>query len=221
MEEARGLAGTRPVPFWVLAHAQTGARGRRGRPWLMPEGNFAATWVGAVPVTSAPLRSFTAALALRAAVVAVRGTEGLSLKWPNDVLLGGRKLAGILLEGLPEGRLAIGIGVNLAAAPALSDLPDGAVPPVALDAACWPETFLDLLAPALATWEGVLRRDGFGPVREAWLREAAGLNGPITVRLPRETIRGTFRDLGEDGTLLLETANGGRRIAAGEVFLGP
>ena len=220
MEEGRVRAGTRPPPFWVLAHAQTGARGRRGRPWLMPEGNFAATWVGEAPLATAPLLSFAAALALRDALVAVRGAEGLSLKWPNDVLLGGRKLAGILLEGLPGGLVAVGVGVNLAAAPSAGDLPEGALPPAALDAPCWPETFLGLLAPAFARWEGVLRRQGFAPVRAAWLEGAAGLGGPIAVRLPGGTVRGTFRDLGADGTLVVGLPEGERRVAAGEVFLG-
>ncbi|MGR3540991.1 MAG: biotin--[acetyl-CoA-carboxylase] ligase [Hasllibacter sp.] len=219
MEEARALAGTRADPFWVMAHAQTAARGRRGRPWLMPEGNFAATWVGRAPVATAPLLSFAAALALRDALVAVRGAGGLALKWPNDVLLDGRKLAGILLEGLPGDRVAVGIGVNLAAAPDADALPGDALPPVALDAACWPETFLGLLAPAFARWEGVLRAKGFAPLREEWLRHAARLGEEVAVRLPREVLRGRLMGIGPDGALILATGEGERRLAAGEVFL--
>lgn len=217
MEEARRL--DRPAPFWVLAHRQTDARGRRGRPWLMPEGNFAATGVFDAAPAEAPLRSFAAALALRDALEVVRGPEGLSLKWPNDVLLHGRKLAGILLEGLPGDRVAVGIGVNLAAAPPADALPAGALPPVALDAAVWPETFLDLLAPAFARWEGALRREGFAPVREAWMRHAARLGERIAVRLPDGTLTGRLHGIAADGALMLGTDAGERRLAAGDVFL--
>ena len=126
-------------PEWILALEQTAARGRRGRAWANPPGNFAATLV--MRPTESPdrvaLRSFVAALALHDALVAATGrAQGLALKWPNDVLLNGGKLAGILLESAGRGsalsHFAIGVGVNLADAPAAGALEPGAARPVSL-----------------------------------------------------------------------------------------
>ena len=134
---APDLAG----PEWILALTQTAARGRRGRAWSMPAGNFAATLV--LPIAEPPgraaLRSFVVSLALRDAFVAVTGRDdAFALKWPNDVLLRGGKVAGILLETVSSrghfGHLAIGVGVNLAAAPDVADVEVGAVRPVSLAA---------------------------------------------------------------------------------------
>ncbi|PRY95040.1 BirA family biotin operon repressor/biotin-[acetyl-CoA-carboxylase] ligase [Hasllibacter halocynthiae] len=218
MAEARRIADGREGPFWVLAHRQTSGRGRRGRSWLMPEGNFAATGVFEAPPAEAPLRSFVAAVALRDALEGVRGQAGLSLKWPNDVLLGGRKLAGILLEGLPGGRVAVGVGVNLAAAPPSDALPEGALPAVALDRPCTPEGFLDRLAPAFARWEGALRAGGFAEVRAEWMRHAARLGERVAVRLPRGVVEGRMEGIAPDGALVLATVTGERRVSAGDVL---
>ena len=122
--EAARIASQLSGPEWILALDQTAARGRRGRVWAHPAGNFAATLVMR-PTESTErvaLRSFVASLALSEAVIAATGrAEGVTLKWPNDVLLNGGKLAGILLEsagaGGHVGHFAIGIGVNLKTAP--------------------------------------------------------------------------------------------------------
>ena len=119
LDEAQRILPNLSGPTWILAHEQTAARGRRGRAWAMPPGNFAATLVlpEARPEQAA-LRSFVAALALFDACVSVTGRgQDFSLKWPNDVLLREGKLAGILLESIAPGFLAIGIGVNLAIRP--------------------------------------------------------------------------------------------------------
>ena len=126
--EAARRASDRPT--WILADRQTAARGRRGRAWSMPQGNFAASLAwrpGGTPADHA-LRSFVAALALHDALTAF-GVRDLSLKWPNDVLLAGAKLAGILLEGSGDGRLILGIGVNLVIAPDAAALEPRAVRP--------------------------------------------------------------------------------------------
>ena len=119
LEAARRLPDLRG-PTWILALRQTAGRGRRGRAWTDPAGNFAATLVMRLdePPARLALRSFVAALALHDALAAATGLpQGFALKWPNDVLLNGGKLSGILLESPGAGVLALGIGVNLRHAP--------------------------------------------------------------------------------------------------------
>lgn len=222
---ASGLSG----PEWILAHRQTEARGRRGRAWVNPQGNLAATLVMR-PQGSADqvaLRSFVAALALFDACVAVTGrTAGLALKWPNDVLLNGGKLAGILLESAGQGgavsHLAIGIGVNLAEAPPDTALEPGAVRPVSLvsetGALVDPETFLSHLAVAYAGWEDRFVTYGFEPVRTAWLARAARLGQVITARTGTSAVTGTFETVDAAGNLVLLTAKGRVSIPAADVY---
>ena len=215
-------------PTWITATRQTAARGRRGRAWANPPGNFAATLVlPRIDLDTAALRSFVAALALHEACVSLTGRpEAFALKWPNDVLLNGGKLAGILLESLMVGGeiagLAIGIGVNLAAAPPAAALEPGALRPVSLagetGAAVSPADFLEALAPAYADWEQRLATWGFEPIRTAWLARAARLGQTITARLPAEVVTGTFREVDAAGHLVLSTAEGPRRIAAADIF---
>lgn len=213
-------------PEWILALRQVSGRGRRGRAWRDPEGNFAATYLSrpeGAPDQAAQ-RSFVAALALHEALVQLTGRpEAFSLKWPNDVLLHGGKLAGILLESLGKGGqvgcLAIGIGVNLRAAP---EAEPGAVPPVSLmgetGVAVSPEAFLDLLAPAYARWEAQLVAYGFAPIRTAWLERAARLGGQITARTLQAEETGVFEGIDASGALVLRTSAGRKSIPAADVF---
>lgn len=221
LDEARRLAPGLSGPTWIFARRQSRARGRRGRAWHQGEGNFAATVLLPAPgePEHAALRSFVTALAL-GDVLEGLGVES-ALKWPNDVLVDGAKLAGILLEGLPGGALAIGIGVNLASAPVLERLEPDATAPVALaerGVEVAPEVFLHLLANAYSAREASFAAYGFAPIRAAWLARAARLGAPIKVRLAQETLAGTFKDVDEGGRLVLSTAQGIRRIAAGDVF---
>ncbi|MGR3542321.1 MAG: biotin--[acetyl-CoA-carboxylase] ligase [Hasllibacter sp.] len=221
--EAARRAGEGPV--WVLAHAQTAARGRRGRAWAMPEGNFAASlaWRPGGDPAALALRSFVASLALHDALEGM-GVAGLSLKWPNDVLLEGGKLAGILLEAPRPGVLVLGVGINLAAAPRADALEADALRPVSLLEATGlriaPEAMLDALAPAFAAREAELVTWGFAPVRAAWMRHAARLGEPATARMPAETVTGRFEDVDADGRIVLRTGQGVRRIAAADIFFG-
>ncbi len=226
--EAVRRAASDPGPVWILARAQTAARGRRGRAWATGEGDFAATLLMTPeggPATAA-LRSFVAALALRQALAELTGRPALfSLKWPNDVLLSGAKLAGILLETAgPPFRLVIGFGVNLAGAPDPRQLEETAMPPTSLAAATGrtvaPEALLDRLAPAFAHWEGRLATEGFAPVRAAWLGHAAGLGGTVTARMPRQTLSGRFETVDASGALVLATAAGRIAIPAAEIHFG-
>lgn len=230
--EAARRIGDLSGPTWIMARMQTAARGRRGRPWANPEGNFAATLVLRHPGApgQAALRSFTAALALHEAFVTATGRPGsFALKWPNDVLLNGGKVAGILLEGLHHGTgahaqagLAIGIGVNLAAAPDPGQVEPGALRPVSLlsetGTAIDPEEFLNILAPAYARLESQFASYGFAPLRAAWLERAARLGEPVTARMGSETVTGTFETIDETGQLVLRGSHGVRRITAAEIF---
>ena len=204
-----------------MALRQTAARGRRGRPWVSGAGNFAASLLMRAGENPAQ-RSFVAALGLYDAMLAVTGrAELFALKWPNDVLLSGRKLAGILLETGPGGTLVIGVGVNLAQAPSAADLDAGAVRPVSLleatGIAVRPEEFLDLLAPAVWAWEQRLRAGGFEALRAAWLSRAARLGEEITARLPDRVIAGRFETLDAAGALVLATEEGRVSVSAAEI----
>ncbi|CUH32165.1 Bifunctional protein BirA [Jannaschia seosinensis] len=216
---AEALRRTPTQPTWILAHRQSAARGRRGRAWSTPSGNFAASLIwrpGDGPARMA-LRSFTASLALHDTLTAL-GVQGLALKWPNDVLLEGGKLAGILLECPEPGVLVLGVGINLLAAPRPEAVEPDALRPVSLMEATGlrvtPEAMLDALAPAFAAREA----QPFDRTRADWLARAANLHAPVTVRTMAETMQGTFDDLDADGCLMLGTSAGPRRVAAGDVF---
>ena len=150
--------------------------------------------------------------------------ELFALKWPNDVLLSGRKLAGILLEAVNGGALAIGVGVNLASAPDPAALEPGAVPPVSLREATGlgvtPEDLLDHLAPAVAAWEDRLNDEGFAPLRAAWLARATRLGEQITARLPGRSLVGRFETIDPTGALVLATADGRVALPAADIAFG-
>lgn len=227
---AARLAETVTRPTWILALHQTAGRGRRGRPWAMPAGNFAATllMVAQDPPQDAALRSFVAALALRDALRDLtRDTAALALKWPNDVLLNGGKVAGILLEGsvTKAGRryLATGIGVNLVAVPDAAALLPGAATPVSVAGETGltlaPETLLDALAVAYAARERQFLSGGFAATRRDWMAHAARIGEVITARTMSETITGTFVTLGHDGALVLSDDKGSwRSIPAADIY---
>lgn len=230
--EATRRAATLDRPTWIMARAQTAARGRRGRAWAMPRGNFAASLVMRPPgdAAAAGLRSFVAALALADALVAVTGrTQGVALKWPNDVLLNGGKLAGILLESAGGGgriaHLVVGIGVNLAAAPGRAEVAPDALRPVSLlaetGARVLPDDFLPHLALAFARWEARLLAEGFGPLRAAFLDRAAHRPGAeMRARTGTDVVSGRFETIDATGALVLATSVGARAIAAADVFFG-
>lgn len=225
LREAPALRG----PAWFLGLEQTAGRGRRARAWASPKGNFHATLL-LFPKESADqvaLRSFAAALALRDAFVALTGLpDCFSLKWPNDVLLNGAKVAGILLEASSSGAgvqaLAIGIGVNLIAHPEAGLMEEGALPAVSLlsetGLRITPERFLDALAPAYARWEAVFVSQGFAPLREGWLSRAAKVGEHIRARTGKDTHYGIFETIDSSGNLILLTAAGRLSIPAAEVF---
>lgn len=173
------------------------------------------------------LRSFAAALALRDALAALTELpQGLALKWPNDVLLNGGKVAGILLESASGAggisHLCVGIGVNLISAPDPSQVEPGAVPPVSVlsetGLRITPEAFLDALAPAWARWEAVFTTVGFAPLRTEWLAHAARLGQVIRARTGTDTREGIFETIDATGALILRQPTGPVAIPAAEVF---
>jgi BirA family biotin operon repressor/biotin-[acetyl-CoA-carboxylase] ligase len=222
--EARRLAEKgEPGPLWISTARQTAGRGRRGRAWDAGQGNLAATLLirPDVPQATIGQLSFVAALAAAQTASHFAPSAAVSVKWPNDVLADGKKLAGLLLEGEP-GWLAIGIGINLASFPEGPEFPStsllesglaqlGIAPPS-------PEDTLTVLAARFAHWYDAWMNDGFDTIRDAWLARAAGLGGPIRARLPNETREGVFEGIDRTGALLLNEQGRLRAIAAGEVF---
>jgi BirA family transcriptional regulator, biotin operon repressor / biotin---[acetyl-CoA-carboxylase] ligase len=217
--EARRLAEAgEPRPVWIIAEHQTAGRGRRGRVWDTASGNLAATLLlrPEAPAAVIGQLSFAAALAAAETASHFAAQAAITVKWPNDVLANGQKLAGILLESAP-GWLAIGIGINLSSYPSGTEFPAtslvqlGATPPTA-DAA------LTVLAARFAHWYALWMSEGFETLRAAWLARAGGLGLPIRARLPNETRTGVFEGIDGAGALLLNEQGRVSAIAAGEVF---
>lgn len=230
--------------LWIVSAHQSAGRGRRGNHWETPAGNLAASLflrVESAPGVAATL-GFVAGLALDEAlrrlapeialVLALDGIgdgrsgrgDRLRLKWPNDVLLDGGKLAGILLEAEPlaDGKLGvvIGIGVNVRQVP--DGLPYAATALTALGARCNP---LDVFSALSDEWVGVERLwdrgAGFSRIRDLWLDRAAGVGEEVSVTIGGEVLRGTFDTIDNEGRLVIRTRDGARRaVSAGEVHFG-
>lgn len=225
-EEAKRIAlGGESGPLWITATRQTAGRGRRGRSWETPSGNLAATLLlrpNRSPSEAAQL-SFVAALAAADTVASFAPSSRIQVKWPNDILAGARKIAGILLESASAGSgplewLAVGIGINLAHHPDGTEFPAtslaglGERVPAAHDA-------LANLASNWAKWYERWNAQGFSPIRDAWLARAANLGSRIRARLQTEETSGVFEGIDDQGALILREAQGRTRvIAAGEVF---
>jgi BirA family biotin operon repressor/biotin-[acetyl-CoA-carboxylase] ligase len=234
-----------PGQVWFVTADQTQGRGRRGRAWVAPVGNLAASLLVVAPndpATAATL-GFAAGLALDDALrmvapglsfqVGLDAFEGsgapgrndrLRLKWPNDVLLDGGKLAGILLEAepLPGNRLAvvIGIGVNVVAAP--TGLPYAATALAELGIGIDAPRLFEALAEAWTSVERVWNGGrGFRALRRLWLDRAAGLGEDIVVRVGEQVLTGVFETIDDEGRLVIRSHEGlVRTIAAGEVHFG-
>ena len=210
----------------VISGEQTQGRGRRGRGWVSPKGNLYCSIVlrPSLPPQQAALAGFCAALAIADAIEVFAPAADVSLKWPNDVLVGGAKISGILLEASARAGemvdwLVIGMGVNLASKPNEAGQRSAALNDVAEAGKITPDAFLAELGRSFEAWLVRWRKSGFGDLRLAWLAKAQGLGEPLQARLPAETIDGIFRGLDDLGGLLLELADGTvRTIHSGEVF---
>ena len=214
-------------PVWITALRQTAGRGRRGRAWDSPTGNLAATllFVTAMPAADAAQVSFVAALAVADLAEACLGPGVGRLKWPNDLMIHGRKASGILVESgaRPDGKLwlAVGIGVNLATYPTEVERPACAFAEFMTAPPPKPRDALEILARSFETWHQIWQREGFAPIGAAWTRVAHGLGEPCVARLPNQTYRGIAEGLDPDGALRLKLDDGAvLRITAGDVFFG-
>lgn len=219
-EDLRVRAAGAPGNVALMARRQTAGRGRFGRAWHSGEGNLHLSLL----LRPAALRhpghwSLLAAVALVDALRAcLPGGAGLRLKWPNDVLLNGAKLAGILLEGVMQTNgpwLVIGFGVNLVSAP------NGLGRPVACVADLAPPPAPDALAHALLgavqAWRNAYEAAGFEPVRAAWLAAGPVLDEAMAVSIGGRRVEGAFRGIGGDGALLLDGPEGVIAVTAGVV----
>jgi BirA family biotin operon repressor/biotin-[acetyl-CoA-carboxylase] ligase len=230
-----------PGKLWVVASRQESGRGRRGRAWATPQGNLAATLLLIVgrDLRVAATLGFVAGLALSDALDAVAPGAGIAvgpdggqstqggrfeLKWPNDVLAGGAKLAGILLESTmisdERAAIAVGIGVNVAAYP--EGLPYPATSLMALgaraDAATLFLALSDAWSVAMRDWD---EGRGLARIRKRWLARAAGLGSEVAVRADDRIVRGVFETIDEECRFVIREEDGGRiAIAAGDVHFG-
>jgi BirA family transcriptional regulator, biotin operon repressor / biotin---[acetyl-CoA-carboxylase] ligase len=229
----RARAGERG-PIWFVTTEQTAGRGRRQRPWIAPRGNLASSILEVMKVAPsvAATLGFAAGLSLEAALrrlsmeAALRSGQGTSffLKWPNDVLAGQHKLAGILLEAesVPAGGLAVvvGIGTNVVAAP--EGTPTPATSLAALGIRLSAEELFLALSDAWAEFRGIWDHGrGFAEIRKAWLDRAAGLGEAVAITSGQSVIEGVFDTIDEQGCMIVRTSAGIRMpVTAGDVYFG-
>jgi len=210
-------------PLWITATSQNAGRGRRGSTWVSAPGNLTATLLLSEPSPpeAAPQLAFVAALALHDAVSECAPQLGplLKLKWPNDILFGGAKLGGILIESEsgPVFSVAVGIGVNCVSHPDGTPYPatDLATGGALVTSAQLLAVLSAAMTRRLEQWQ---QGQGFAGTRADWLKRAAGLGQEIRVRLPEREISGSFQGLDDTGHLLVSGPNGVAAITAGEVF---
>ncbi len=222
---ASGAGPASVTRTWLVARAQTQGRGRHGRQWQSPPGNLYASLLLIDEVTprAAPQLGFVAGVALARALRRLSPDgAGIRLKWPNDILLDGAKLAGILAEGraLPQESYAavIGFGVNCQSCP--PDLPYRAAALIDTGAVRHrAEDVLSSLSEEMAHWLGRFQQ-GFDAIRAEWLRLAAGIGGEIRVTTAARQFEGTFESIDASGRLMLRDAQGVQVIEAGDVLLG-
>jgi len=217
-----GVAGD----FIVWSKKQLKGKGRYGRQWISPEGNLYLSILLAQPIESslAAQLSFVTAVAAGEALSSIVGADRIGYKWPNDVLLNGKKLAGILLESQSVASstvldfLVIGIGINIKNFPEGTDYPatsmqaEGAVSIIN-------DQMLDIFMQHFCYWRKQWQERGFELIREMWLERAINRGQVITVNTPNERLSGVFETLQADGSLELKLAGGQVcKIASGEVY---
>jgi BirA family biotin operon repressor/biotin-[acetyl-CoA-carboxylase] ligase len=223
-------------PTWFVTTEQTAGRGRRQRAWVAPRGNLASSVLEVMNISPAvaATMSFAFGLAHESALQRVSveaklrlaGSDQLNylLKWPNDILVGGRKLCGLLVEAesMPDGALAVvaGIGTNIIAAP--EGTPTPAVSLSALGVQISAEELFLAQSDAWVEFRGIWDNGrGFAEIRKLWLERAYGVGGPVAIQTGTATLEGTFDTIDDTGCLIVRTVDGRRMpVTAGEVFFG-
>jgi BirA family biotin operon repressor/biotin-[acetyl-CoA-carboxylase] ligase len=209
-------------PLWIIALDQTAGRGRRGREWISGDGNLAVSLLLTLAVTPAVAATlgFVASLAVAKMCRTLAPRAAIALKWPNDVLADGGKVAGLLLESesQPDGlAVAIGIGVNLAAAPQGMTYPAAVLSERPIPVAAALPALTDCWIDYAAIWDD---GRGFGEIRRLWLDQARGIGQSVSVRAENRVTCGVFETLDEQGHLILRATDGVHAISAGDVYFG-
>ena len=224
---ARELAETgAPEGTLVTARRQRSARGRRGNTWESIEGNVFLSLIlrPDAEAQAAAQISFVAAVTVGDLVAHLLPDCTVQLKWPNDVLCGGKKISGILLEAGPSGAfgvewLIVGIGLNVLAKPA--NLADATSLRDEGDYTSSVENVIAGFSERFLVWYRTWQAQGFETIRDVWLTRAHGLSGPIRIRLHSGAVYGTFDGIDETGALLAKMSDGSsRRVTGGEVHFG-
>lgn len=220
--EAKRRAGLGEAgPLWIVALKQTAGYGRRGAEWLQEEGDIAATFLFRAEALAdrLPQLSFVAALALVEAIGRFAPRAPLALKWPNDVLANGAKIAGLLLELVGETPLvALGAGVNIVSAPTGMAYPTARLIDFMTEAPPAPRAFVEALDETFAFRRRQWASEGFAPIRADWLDRAAGRGQSMRVNTPGGVMEGVFEDLDLSGALILNSNGERRAVAAGAVL---
>ncbi|HEV7266675.1 MAG TPA: biotin--[acetyl-CoA-carboxylase] ligase [Falsiroseomonas sp.] len=221
----RLAAAGEPDGLAVMARRQTSGRGRDGRSWQSPAGNLYVSLLLRPDASAAEASRWAllGAVALADALAAFLPDPGtIRLKWPNDLLLGGAKLAGMLCEASArDGRIewvVLGLGANLAVAPAVEGRATTCI--AAHAPAPDAEQAAVALVAAVERWRRLVAAEGLGPLLEAWQRGGPSPGARLTLRTTAGETTGLYRGLDRDGALLLETAGGVRRFATGELAAG-
>lgn len=231
LEVQRRVATGAVGPFWVIGDEQTAGRGRGPNAWLSPPGNLYTSLLLPMDDVSPGMAAtfgFVVSLAVRDAIAGAFSENdpapALMLKWPNDVLCGGAKICGILLQSAGTkasggvSALIVGCGINCASSPDIPGRRTTSVAAAGGDADLG--RLFDAYAVRLAHYHGLWRRGGFSAIRQLWLAHAGETGRRMEIRLPKERFEATFEGLNEEGAFLAGLADGSRRaVAAGEVFL--
>ena len=215
-DDARQLIQQGAANVVIIAEEQTRGRGRQQRVWQSKHGNLYCTFVVAPQqdIRDFPLYTFVAALAVRRTVQHFLPAQNVQVKWPNDALVNGKKISGILLE-VENKSLIIGIGINCAHYPEKALFPATSLKDNGSDAA--PKETLEILAENLSELIADFNQNGFASLREEWLNHAYKLNEEITIQQDDGIVTGVLTDLAADGALILQTADGSLRVMTGDL----
>ncbi|MCA8887353.1 MAG: biotin--[acetyl-CoA-carboxylase] ligase [Parvularculaceae bacterium] len=222
-ESKRRILTGETGPLWLVAKEQTAGYGRRGTPWRQAVGDLAATYLFSPNAGQErmPQISFVAGLAVADALARFAPDSAFKLKWPNDIIVNGAKIAGLLLElSFTRDNQAIvsfGVGVNIVNAPSGMDYPTARMLDLCGRAPTTDEV-LGRIDELFAYWLSIWRHEGFSPVRSAWLLKAQGIGAKIRVRLAGNEFEGVFRDLDGEGALILDIDGEAKRVTAGTII---